>query len=70
MLHVHNGDSTAGTARKADLYGEHLAWREALVCGPAPSGLSGDDFRQVRARHLSDAYGVNLQDCEKELREQ
>ena len=70
MLHVHNGDSTAGTARKADLPGEHLAWREALVCGPAPSGLSGDDFRQVRARHLSDAYGVNLQDCEKELREQ
>src|SRR5437016_10670075 len=70
MLHVHNGDSTAGTARKADLHGEHLAWREALVCGPAPSGLSGDDFRQVRARHLSDAYGVNLQDCEKELREQ
>ena len=70
MLHVHNGDSTAGTARKADLPGEHLAWREALVCGPAPSGLSGDDFRQVRARHLSDAYGVNLQDCEKELRQQ
>src|SRR5437660_12025279 len=70
MLHLHNGDSTAGTARKADLPGEHLAWREALVCGPAPSGLSGDDFRQVRARHLSDAYGVNLQDCEKELREQ
>jgi len=70
MLHIHNGDSTAGTAKKADLAGEHLAWREALVCGPTPSGLSDHDFRQVRARHLSDAYGVNLQDCEKELREQ
>jgi len=70
MLHIHNGDSTAGTARKADLPGEHLAWREALVCGPTPSGLSDDDFKQVRARHLSQAYGIEGEDCEKELREQ
>src|SRR5207253_209572 len=70
MLHIHNGDSTAGTARKADLPGEHLAWREALVCGPTPSGVSDDDFRQLRATHLSDAYGLSVQNCEKELREQ
>ena len=70
MLHIHNGDSTAGTARKADLPGEHFAWREALVCGPTPGGLSDHDFRQVRAGHLSEAYGVNIQNCEKELREQ
>jgi len=70
MLHVHNGDSTAGTARKADLPGEHLAWREALVCGPTPSGVSDDDFGQVRAWHLSDAYGLKIEDCAKELREQ
>src|SRR5438477_3306195 len=70
MLHIHNGDSTAGTARKADLPGEHLAWREALICGPTPRGLSDDDFWQLRARHLSDAYGVKAQDCEKELRQQ
>jgi hypothetical protein len=70
MLHIHNGDSTAGTARKADLPGEHLAWREALVCGPTPSGVSDDDFWQLRASHLSDAYGLKIQDCAKELREQ
>ncbi len=70
MLHIHNGDSTAGTARKADLPGEHLAWREALVCGPTPSGVSGDDFWQFRARHLSDAYGLRVEDCAKDLREQ
>ena len=70
MLHIHNGDSAAGTARKADLPGEHLAWREALVCGPTPSGLSDDDFRQVRARHLSDVYGLRFEDCAKELHEQ
>src|SRR5437588_8017450 len=69
MLHVHNGESTAGTAKKADLPGEHLAWREALVCGPTPSGLSDDDFWQMRASHLSDAYGLRFEDCAKDLRE-
>ena len=70
MLHIHNGDSAAGTAKKTDIPGDHLAWREALVCGPAPGGLSDDAFRSVRARHLSDAYGVQLEKCENELREQ
>ena len=70
MLHIHNGDSTAGTAKKADISGQHLAWREALVCGPAPGGLSEDEFRSIRARHLAGAYGVDLAKCEKELRAQ
>ena len=55
MLHIHNGDSAAGTAKKSDIPGEHLAWREALVCGPAPAGLTEDEFRGVRARHLANA---------------
>jgi hypothetical protein len=70
MLHIHNGDSTAGTAKKACIPGEHLAWREALVCGPAPGGLAEDKFRSIRSGHLADAYGVDLAECEKELREQ
>lgn len=70
MLHIHNGDSTSGTAKKTAIPGEHLAWREALVCGPAPGGLSEDEFRRVRADHLSGAYGVNHEECEKELRDQ
>jgi len=68
MLHIHNGDSTAGTARAAQIPGEHLAWREALVCGPAPSGLSQDDFIKTRAQHLAQAYDVPLEKCEAELR--
>jgi hypothetical protein len=70
MLHVHNGDSTAETAKEAAIPGEHLAWREALVCGPAPGGLSEDEFRRVRAEHLAGAYGVKREKCEQELREQ
>ena len=70
MLHIHHGDSTAGTARKADLPGEHLACREALVCGPPSSGVFDDDFWQMRASHLSDAYGLKVEECGKEFREQ
>lgn len=70
MLHIHNGDSTAGTAKKTAIPGEHLAWREALVCGPAPGGLSADEFRGVRAKHLAEAYGVAFEKCELELRAQ
>jgi hypothetical protein len=70
MLHIHNGDSAAGTAKKSDIPGEHLAWREALVCGPAPGGLSQVEFRHIRAKHLADAYGANLEKTERELRAQ
>jgi hypothetical protein len=70
LLHIHNGDSAADTARKSGIAGEHLAWREALVCGPSPAGLSADQFRSVRARHLSAAYGVDLKKCEDQLRAQ
>jgi hypothetical protein len=70
MLHIHNGDSAAGTAKKSEIPGEHLAWREALVCGPSPGDLSIDEFRQVRAQHLADAYGANLERTTQELRAQ
>jgi hypothetical protein len=70
MLHIHNGDSSAETAKNARIPGEHLAWREALACGPAPADLSEDEFRKVRAQHLAEAYGVKVEACESELRRQ
>jgi hypothetical protein len=70
MLHIHNGDSSANTAKQSSLPGEHFAWRESLITGPTPSGLSGSEWRSVRARHLSEAYGVNLQECEQGLLDQ
>src|SRR5438094_3116075 len=70
MLHIHNGDSTAGTARQANIPGEHLAWREALVCGPAPENLSEAEFLNIRAQHLATAYGVDIEKCKAELQTQ
>ncbi len=70
MLHIHNGDSSANTAKKSNMPGEHLAWREALICGPVVSGLPEAEWRTLRARHLAEAYDLKFEDCEKGLREQ
>ncbi len=67
MLHIHNGDSTAATAKRTTLPGEHLAWREALACGPAPGHLPEPDFLKLRAAHLSQSYAVPLEKCATEL---
>jgi len=67
ILHVHNGDSTANTARQASLPGEHFAWRESLVTGPTIADLPTDEWEAMRAQHLSASYGVELQQCREEL---
>ena len=67
MLHIHNGDCSADIAKQSSLPGEHVAWRESLITGPTPVGHLGDDWRRLRAQHLSEAYGVELQECEQGL---
>jgi hypothetical protein len=64
MLHIHNGDSTADTAKQSSLAGAHFAWRESIITGPIPFGLSDKEWRRVRSEHLSKAYGVNVKECE------
>lgn len=70
MLHIHNGDSTADTARKAGIPGKHVAWREAMVCGPTPGNLSDADFLDVRVIHLSETYEVPFEKCQADLETQ
>lgn len=67
MLHIHNGDSAANIAKQSSLPGEHVAWRESLITGPTPSGLSEDDWRTTRSEHLSAAYGVDIEECRRSL---
>src|SRR5436190_12607945 len=67
MLNVYNGDSTANTARAASIPGDHISWREALVCGPAPADLAESEFIEVRAQHLAAAYNVAIEKCRAEL---
>jgi hypothetical protein len=67
MLHIHNGDSAANSAKQSSLTGEHVAFREALIDGPTPAGLSRDDWRRLRAQHLADSYEVDFVECERDL---
>jgi hypothetical protein len=70
MLHIHNGDSTANTAKLSDLPGEHFAFREALIEGPTPPARDSAEWRAIRARHLSESYAVEFDHCERELADQ
>lgn len=67
MLHIHNGDASADKAAQSTLPGEHFAFREALVEGPAPSGLSENEWRRIRANHLGECYDMPLERLESEL---
>jgi hypothetical protein len=66
ILHIHNGDASADVAKQSSIPGEHFAWREALIDGPAPVATNEQEWRRVRAQHLSEAYGVERGECERE----
>jgi len=59
-LHITNGESAAAGIRQANLPGDVIAWQDVLHEGPAPAGLSLQQFSDVRARFIAgcgwDAY--------------
>src|SRR5262245_57330607 len=67
MLHIHNGESTAGTLKEFGFPGEHFAFQEVLMCGPTPAGLSADEWREVRGGFLIDEYDLKPEDYERNL---
>ena len=66
VLHIHNGESVLMVARRADLPGEHTAFRDTLVVGPIPQS----DWVETRARFLSESYGEKLLRVRNELLQQ
>ena len=70
MLHIHNGESTAGTLREFGFRGDHYAFREVLMCGPTPAGLSLNDWFALRAEFLADEYELQLEEAERDLHTQ
>jgi hypothetical protein len=70
LLHVHNGDCSANILRRSGLPGEQLVWREALIAGPTPQGLSSEAWRAMRANYLAEAYGREAAECMAGLAEQ
>jgi hypothetical protein len=54
MLHIVNGDSTAGTLAAAGLPGRVSVWADTLHEGPV-AAVGDDAFLELRARYLADA---------------
>jgi hypothetical protein len=55
MLHIHNGDSAAGTFKEFGFPGEHKAFQE----GPTPGGLPREEWIEVRAKFPSSYLVLN-----------
>ncbi len=70
MIHFHNGDSTAMTARRANIPGRHVAFHETLITGPTPAGLPQHEWIEQRAQFLSENYDQNLLRVRTELLDQ
>jgi hypothetical protein len=70
MIHLHNGDSTAMTARRANIPGRHVAFHETLITGPTPAELPQHEWIEQRARFLSENYDQNLLRVRTELLDQ
>lgn len=67
MLHILNGDSTADILKQSGVQGEMLSWREALMVGPTPQNLPLDQWIEVRAKHLAEAYALTFDECKRDL---
>lgn len=57
MIHIHNGDIVAALARRSDIPGEHLSFRETLVTGPV---IPGPQWIETRAQAIADGHSEDL----------
>ena len=70
MIHLHNGDSVAITARRALLPGRHVSFRETFISGPVRSGLRLQEWVEERARFIAAYHGEHLLRARNEILEQ
>jgi hypothetical protein len=70
MLHIHNGDSSANSLKESNIAGENFAFREALIAGATPQGLSNEEWLKVRAQALTGEYTLDYQKCYDDLLQQ
>ena len=69
-LHIVNGDSTAGTLKLSGIKGAVFSFADALISGPAPANIGRRSWRETRATHLSNLYGISLAECKRKLLQQ
>jgi len=70
MIHLHNGDSVAITARRTLIPGRHVVFHESLISGPVRFGLKQNEWVEERARFGAPYFGEHLLRLRNDLLEQ
>jgi len=64
LLHILNGDSTAGLLRRAGVPGTPAVWADVLHDGPVPSlELGSERWREVRARFIAETGWASYEEA-------
>lgn len=67
MIHIHNGDVALALAKRSNIPGEHVAFRESLITGPVGAT---EDWIEMRAQALAESHQVDLLRVRTDLVEQ
>src|SRR5580698_6291428 len=68
MLHITDGESVAGTLRESAVPGDVSIYGDLMYEGPAPGGLSGEHWRETRARFMAEAGYATLEEARQYLK--
>ena len=69
MLHILNGGATEAILAQTAIRGDRFSFGDVLIAGPLPA-VNGSKWRRLRAEHLADAYGIEVETCEGALERQ
>lgn len=69
MLHLLNGEATDALLSQTSVSGARFCFRDVLIAGPAPA-VNGLEWRRIRADYLAKAYGVPVEQCERDFARQ
>ncbi len=69
LLHILNGESTAGTLRHSSMPGTFVPYADALHDGPVPAGLDDEPLREMRVRFFAGKLGASYEDILSQVRD-
>jgi len=70
-MHVHCGDSSAGTHRRSGMPGQVVVWQDPLLEGPTPADVSDEQWAQIRAAyHVHAGHATQVESNIQWLRQQ
>jgi hypothetical protein len=67
MIHIHNGDVALALAKRSNIPGEHVSFRESLITGPVGET---EDWIEMRAQALAESHQIDLLRIRTDLVEQ